>query len=398
MQAQTNLPVAAEPIVHLKPRVDEATLEHKRLLRGPFWQRIPAYRAVDETTFLDHSWQAKNSITNPAKLLATVQEFIATAQPVGSQQVTARYRLGVRAAMVRNLMAELEETGYLSQPHASAGRVPTDQAFRYYVDRLMPTRRIEFEDRAHIEFYYSGHQHDRTEVIRDTSHLLALMTSQAALVMAPGLEEVRLERVNFVRVHNCQVLAIFVAAAGEVHNRVVETAQDLGQDELDRMTRYLNESLAGRTLGQAHEWIEEQLREDRARYDRFMRAALALGGTATERLKPAEVYVDGSARVLEQPEFADRERMRSLLRALEDKTALLDLLERSLKKSGPTVSIGTENFDSHLADFSVVASPYQSGSTPLGSLAVVGPVRMDYQRMIALVDYTARTLSRVLDH
>lgn len=332
-----------------------------------------------------------------ALLLATVQEFIATAQPVGSQQVTARYRLGVRAAMVRNLMAELEETGYLSQPHASAGRVPTDQAFRYYVDRLMPTRRIEFEDRAHIEFYYSGHQRDRTEVIRDTSRLLALMTSQAALVMAPRLEEVRLERVNFVRVHNRQVLAIFVAAADEVHNRVVETSQDLGQDELDRMARYLNESLAGRTLGQAREWIEEQLREDRARYDRFMRAALALGGAATERLKPAEVYVDGSARVLEQPEFADRERMRSLLRALEDKSALLDLLERSLSHDGPMVSIGSENYDARLAGLSVVAAPYASGAGLQGSLGVVGPVRMDYERVIPLVDYTAKALSRLLD-
>ncbi|HUY19862.1 MAG TPA: heat-inducible transcriptional repressor HrcA [Candidatus Binataceae bacterium] len=335
-----------------------------------------------------------------ALLIAMVDEFITTAEPVGSGQIASHYSLGVRAAMVRNLMAELEELGYLHQPHHSAGRVPTDKAFRHYVDRAMSQRRIGFEDRAQIELHYSGQSGntDIAAVMRETSRLLAVLSGQAALVMAPRLEAISLERVSFVRLRERGVMAIFVATAGAVHNQLVETERDYAQSELDRMAGYLNDSLHGRTLLEARSWIESRLKEDRARYDRFVREALVLGGAVAARLEGAALYVEGSVQALEQPEFMDRNKLRELLRALEDKTALLDLLERSLKESGPTVSIGTENLDSHLAGFSVVSSPYQSGSTPLGSLAVVGPVRMDYQRMIALVDYTARALSRVLEH
>jgi heat-inducible transcriptional repressor len=333
-----------------------------------------------------------------AVLLATVQEFIASAEPVGSHQIAARYPLGVRAAMVRNLMADLESSGYLYQPHTSAGRVPTERAFRYYVDQVMPVRRIGFEDRAHIELWYSAGRRELSEVMRETSRLLSLLTGQAALVMAPRLETARLERVDFVRLRKHEVLAIFVAAAGDAHHRLVQTDRDYGPEELDRMARYLDEALKGRTLEEARAWIEQRLHEDRARYDRFMRAALALGGAATERISAfPDVYVEGSAKVADQPEFADHDRLRELLHALDDRTALLELLERSLSSNRLAVTIGSENIDARLASLSVVAASYQSGSMEPGSVAVVGPVRMDYERVIPLVAYTARTLSRLLD-
>ncbi|MGH7865694.1 MAG: HrcA family transcriptional regulator [Candidatus Binataceae bacterium] len=236
-------------------------------------------------------------------------------------------------------------------------------------------------------------------MIRDTPRLLALLTGQAAMLMAPRLGESMVERVNFVRLRERTVLAIFVAQAGGAQSHLVETDADHTQDELDRMARYLNESLHGRTLDEARQWIERELKEERASYDRFIVAALTLGGRVAEHASGhAQIFVDGSVRALEQPEFADRERMRELLRALDDKTALLELLERSLRHGGVMVSIGSENYDPRLAGFSVVAASYDSGSTPLGSLAIVGPVRMDYDRVIPLIDYTARTLSRLLDH
>jgi len=331
-----------------------------------------------------------------ALLLAAVQEFIASAEPVGSPQLAQRHTLGVRSAMVRNLMADLEDAGFLVQPHTSAGRIPTDRGFRYFVDHVTTT--IPFSDRAQIELHYSAPAADRSAVIRDTSRLLALMTGQAALVTAPRLESVMIERVQFVRLREREVLIIFVAVADGVQNRIVTADQDYDQAELDRMAAYLNESLAGRTLGQAREWIAESLRDDRANYDRFMRAALTLGGAVVAAGASAEVYVDGSINAIEQPEFMDHDKLRELLRALEDKTALLYLLDRSLARIGPLVSIGSENNDARLTGFSVVSAPYASGNHPLGSLAIVGPVRMDYERVIPLVSYTAKALSKVLDH
>lgn len=329
-------------------------------------------------------------------LLAAVQEFIARAEPVGSHQLAVRHTLGVRSAMVRNLMGELEEAGFLAQPHTSAGRVPTHKGFRYFVDHLAPA--IPFRDRAQIELHYSALPTDLNAVIRDTSRLLALMTGQAAVVTGPRLESVTLERVQFVRLREREILAVFIAVAGGGQNRLVATGEDYQQAELDRMAAFLNESLIGRTLEQAREWIESSLREDRANYDRFMRVALTLGGEVVRPDVEAEIYVEGSLKALEQPEFADREKLRELLSALEDKTALLDLLDRTLSRSGPVVSIGAENVHARLADFSVVAASYASGALPLGSLAILGPVRMDYERVIPLVSYTARALSRALDH
>jgi heat-inducible transcriptional repressor len=330
-------------------------------------------------------------------LLAVVQEFITTAEPVGSQQILGRYRMGVKGATIRSMMAELEDTGYLNQPHTSAGRVPTDKAFRHYVDHLMPPRQIGFEDRTQIELHYSAGSRDLTQTVRDTSRLLALLTGQTALVTAPRLEDVRLEQVRFVRVRERQVLGVFAATAGGVHHRLVETDHDYGQDELDRMARYLNDSLNGRTLDEARRWIERQLKEDRASYDSFARAALTIAGAIALNRDSAELYVEGEAKALEQPEFSEPARLRELMRVLDDKSALLDLLERALKQGSLTVAIGSEIADSRLNAFSVIAASYASGSMPLGSLAIMGPVRMDYGRVIPLVEYTAKALSRSLE-
>jgi heat-inducible transcriptional repressor len=333
-----------------------------------------------------------------ALLLATVQEFIVTAEPVGSAQIVSRHQIGVRSAMVRNIMAELEEQGYLCQPHTSAGRVPTEKAFRYYVDNLAAGSQIGFVDRAQIELHYSSVTRNLGEALRDTPRLLSLLTGQAALVMAPRPETAILERVNFVRLRDRQVLAIFVAKAAGAQHRIVETERDYSQDDLDRMGNCLNESLQGRSLDEARKWIETRLHEERARCDRFMLEALTLGGAAAETIRHPELYIDGSLQALEQPEFSDRGRMRGLLRALDDKNTLLDLLERMLGEEGLTVSIGSENYDPRLASLSIVAAKYANGSIPAGSVAVVGPMRMDYDRVIPLVRYTARTLSRLMEH
>jgi heat-inducible transcriptional repressor len=345
----------------------------------------------------DGNVQSDQSRRRHALLIAAVQDFIATAEPIGSHHIASRYRLGVKAATVRSMMAELEEEGYLFQPHTSAGRIPTDKGFRYYVDDLRPRQQLGMDDRARIEMRYSEAARDTAETMRETSRLLAMLTGQAAVVLAPRLEAVVLQSVNFVRVRAREVLAIFVALAGGVEHRLINIEHDYAQDELDRMGRYLDEVLGGRTLEEARGWIEQSLHEERARYDSFVRAALKLGDAMMSRPAVVEVYVEGSARAVEQPEFADPAKMQELLRALEDKTALLDLLERSLRAAGPMISIGSENIDPRLGDLSVVAAAYAGGSKPLGTLAIVGPVRMDYGRVIPLVDYIARTLSRLFE-
>src|ERR1700691_6041485 len=193
---------------------------------------------------------ASNNLTSRqhALVLAAVQEFISTAAPVGSAQIVAHHQLGVSYAMVRNMMGELEDGGYLLQTHTSADQVPTEKAFRYYVDHLAAQARIGFEDRAQIELHYSSAVRNLGEVLRDTPRLLSILTGQAALVMARRLESSIVERVNFVRLRDNQVLAVFVASKGAIQNRIVDTERDHSQDELNRMARYLNEAVEGRPL------------------------------------------------------------------------------------------------------------------------------------------------------
>ncbi len=341
-------------------------------------------------------WRGELGRRHHVLLLAVIQDFVATAEPIGSQHIASKYSLGVRAATVRSMMADLETENFLYQPHTSAGRVPTDKAFRYYVDYVMPKRQIGRNDRVQIEYCYSERSRDLTEIMRDTSRLLALLTGQAAMVLTPRFEAVALKRVNFIRLRESQVMAVFIAIGGEVQTRVVDSGRDYTQPELERMANYLNEGLEGRTLEQARTWIESVLNEERTRYDRFVRDALTLGDAAVSRPVPVEVYVEGGAKALQQPEFSDPDKLKELLGALEDKSALLDLLERTLTVGNIEVSIGTEH-DPRLSDLSVVTAAYSKGAMPIGSLGVVGPVRMDYERVIALVDYTARALSRVLE-
>ncbi len=329
-------------------------------------------------------------------LLAALQEFIDTAAPVGSQQIASRYRLGLRAAMVRNLMAELEEAGYLYQPHVSAGRMPTEKAFRYYVDRLIPESRVNFHDRTQIELHCSTMRRNLDQTMRETSRLLAELSGQAAVVMAPRVQASVLKRVSLVSLGECRILALFVTAAGMIHSQVVETDADADQASLNWMAEQLSGWLCNRTIEQAREWIDDQIRELAPGSDTSIRRVLSLGQALTRARIEANFYVDGSLNALSQPEFADRQRFSVLLRALNDSSALMELLECSLSRSGPIVSIGSENRDARFTDMSVVAAAYPSSSSPLGSLAVVGPVRMDYGRVIPLVDYTAKALSRAL--
>jgi heat-inducible transcriptional repressor len=354
----------------------------------------PAAGQNQEAIMSTEEWRGELGRRRHALLMAVINDFVKTAEPVGSHHIAARYALGVKAATVRNMMAEMEQEKYFYQPHTSAGRIPTEKAFRYYVDHLAP-QQIGQQIRAQIEYHYSERSGDPSAIVRDTSRLLALLTGQAAIVVKPRFESIELRAVNFIAVRERQVLAVFVTMSGGVHHQLVDTRRIYLPDELERMAGYLNGIIEGRTLEEARAVIERTLRQERARYD-LRREALTLGDTVVNRPVPVEVYVEGSNRVLHQPEFNDPDKIRAILDTLEDKAALLDLLERALKGHGVEVSIGSEHAPG-LSGISVVGAPYLKGMIPLGSIAILGPVRMDYARVIGVVDYTARALSRVLD-
>jgi heat-inducible transcriptional repressor len=330
-----------------------------------------------------------------ALLRAIVQEFIDTAQAVSSRRIAQNYMLGIRPATVRNMMAGLEQDGYLYQPHTSAGRIPTAKAFRYFVDTLTPSPEVGMRERAQIEFHYSDRARDPAQLVRDTSRLLTSLTGHTAVATGPCFDSMTLERVELVCLRACQVTAVLVRVGSAVRDCVLETSRPYSQSELNQISDFTTSLVKGCTLDQAKARLSRALRELNGNTHPLVRDALQLGTALFASPESDAVYVQGSARVLDQPEFVERKKAQELLEALEDRAALANALGHIVDQGNPSVAIGDENADARFSDFSVVAAAYASGGVRIGNLAVIGPLRMDYRRVIALVDYTARVLSRV---
>jgi heat-inducible transcriptional repressor len=331
-------------------------------------------------------------------LKSVIREHGRSGEPVASQTVSRVAGIDLSPATIRNLMAELEEWGLLEQPHTSAGRVPTDRAYRLYVDRLLASpRRAPSQAKAIDRALVVGSAREIPELLTEASRQLSQLSRQVGLVLAPDLRRVVVEHLEFVRLDGQRLVAILVARSGVVHNRILHVDAAPQQDELDRASRYLSTELCGVTLAEMRERLRARLSEERATYDRLMRRSLELGQQAIE---PDDVlvdlFVDGASNLIGSPEFHEIDVIRSLFRTLEDKRTLIDLLSRMLSADGVQVVIGSENPAGDLRRCSIVASPYGNGERVMGTVGVVGARRMEYARAIALVDYLARALTRLL--
>lgn len=332
-------------------------------------------------------------------LRAVVTDYILSAEPVGSRTVSRKYGVNLSPASVRNAMADLEEAGYLMQPHTSAGRIPTDKGFRVYVDSLLPLRRLSKQEQERIRSQYQAAYDDATELLRETSRILSAVSSLASVVAAPRLDATRVKHIEFVALRERRVLVILVADTGEVQHKVVEVDEDLSQDRLHQMGNYLNGILVGLTLEQARERLLAEMRAEKALYDRLVAQAQALAQRALAREEPweADVFIEGKLSIAEQPEFANIEKLKALFRAFEEKALLVKLIDKSLRAPGVQVFIGHENEHAEMAGCSVILSQYRRGNQALGVLGVIGPTRMNYSRLIPVVDYTAQLVSQLLE-
>jgi heat-inducible transcriptional repressor len=333
-----------------------------------------------------------------AVLRAVIHDYIHSAEPVGSRTVARRYAFQLGPASIRNIMADLEELGYLAQPHTSAGRVPTDRGYRFYVDTLMEPAPLSPEEADLIERCFTPASGGLEGLMRETSQALGSLSRCAGVVLAPRFDQLQVKRLEFVSLGPERVLLILVATSGVVHHKVVTVDEVLSQDELNRIARYLNELLGGLTLREVRQLLVAKMAEEKALYDQLLRRALELGRKTVEEEQAAEVYIGGTAHIMEQPEFAGGERMRAIFAAFEEKSRLVRILDRCLEDAGLTVIIGRELEEVGLQGFSMVASPYFQGGSPLGALAVMGPTRMPYDRVVPLVQYTARLVTRLLTH
>jgi heat-inducible transcriptional repressor len=339
-------------------------------------------------------------------LTAIIEDYIRTAEPVGSRTLTKRQSINLSPATVRNVMADLEELGLVSAPHASAGRIPTAKAFRLYVERLAQRGRITPKERELIAAITTAGDADRdmASVLQEAGRILSTVSRHATLVLLPTLDEVIFDHIEFIPVREKSVLAVFVAKSGLIDHRVLDIDFGMSRDELTRMSNYLRSLLGGKTLSEVRQEILQAMADERLQADQIMRNALLLGERTLRQPAP-DMLVQGESTFFDHPEFADIEKMRKILRAFEEKTLLLRLLElavhrpidaQAANKTETQVALGVESSVRELKDLALVTAAYSSQDGPSGRVAVVGPTRMDYSRVIPLVELTADTLSESL--
>jgi heat-inducible transcriptional repressor len=337
-------------------------------------------------------------------LSAVVHEYLATGDAVGSRTVTRRYGIDLSPATVRNVMSDLEEAGLLKQPHTSAGRVPTDQGLRFFVDSLLKVRSLSDKERADLSQRYQIPTDDVEAALREAAHVLADLSTHTAVLVTPRPETDVLEHVEFMRLREGQLLAVLVAKSGQVANKIVATPEPIGSDELEHIHNYLNEILAGLTLDEVRARVQKELADERTQYQALEKKALELSQKALPDAA-ADVIVSGQARLLENVAAGDPaqlEKMKALFRRLEEKRLVADLLERTQLAEGIRVFIGAESNIQELSDFTIVATSYGTPGEDggegraLGTIGVIGPTRMNYSKVITLVDFTAQLVSGVI--
>lgn len=329
-------------------------------------------------------------------LRAVVLDYIRTAEPVGSRTISRKYGFSLSPATIRGIMADLEELGYVAQPHTSAGRVPTDRGYRFYVDALMDRPMLSQAEVERIEQQVTPVAVEVEELLRETGRLLSALSPYVAVVLAPRLQESQFRRVEFVSLARDRVLVILLADTDLVHHKVVALDEPMSQEELDRIARYVTDLLQEHSLRKVRDLLLAQMAEEKAQYDRMLARALQLGTKALEGEAEGDVYVAGAAHIADQPEFADIGKMKALFSAFEEKSKLVKILNECLTGEECKIFIGSEIPVRDIQELSVIAAPYRQGLRTLGVLGVLGPTRMDYGHALVLVETTARFLTRVL--
>jgi heat-inducible transcriptional repressor len=326
-------------------------------------------------------------------LHAVITEYLSVGDAVGSRTITRRHDLGLSPATVRNVMADLEELGLLEQRHTSAGRVPTASGLRFFIDSLLKVRGLSPREREEIRERVTAPTPDA--VVQNASRLLSDLTHHAAVILAPDPDQQRLERIEFVPLRDGKLIAVLVTSDGRIENRLVIDESGVDGNRLDRIHNYLNELLAGMTLDEVRDRVIHELGEDKNKYDEAVASALRLGHAVfvSQPERSAPVVVTGQANLVDD---VQPEQVRELLRTLEDKETLIRLLDRTLRAEGLQVFLGAETAMQALAGSSVVAVSYGPEERPIGALAVIGPMRMNYGKVMSVVDFTADTVSQLL--
>jgi len=329
-------------------------------------------------------------------LYAVIQCYINTPGPVGSRVVSKKYHFGFSPATIRNIMSDLEEMGYLRQPHTSAGRVPTDSGYRFYVDSLSAEKQqINNSLTAELNKKLELIKKDINSFLDDASKMLSELSHYIGITMSPNTSMTTLSKIELLKYRDNQLAVILFTDEGIIKNKIVPVDPEISQKELNLIAEYINSRFKGHSLDEIKRLILKEMTRERVLCDSLISEAIRICRTAFSAA-PGNIYISGLSEVLRLPEFCDINRIRELLQTLEAKHIIVNLLDNIADAEGTQVIIGAENLLDEMKQFSLVASTYKEGNRPIGTVAIIGPKRMNYQEAISIVDSTAQFITKLL--
>ncbi len=329
-----------------------------------------------------------------AILEAVVDCYIDSARPVGSR-VIAR-KMGLSSATIRNVMQDLEEEGFIMQPHTSAGRVPTEKGYRYYVDSLMRLRRLTEAQKRNIDSEYAFKMKSLEDLLAKTSHIISMVTGCAGVVLLPKTEYSHFRHIELVSISRNKILVLLVAGSGIAKDFIIDTDYYIDSDTLDRITKFLNDSSYDMTLDEIKDHLEARLRAERDYSYKIIEQARNIMSSVLMSHIESKLYIDGASHILVQPEFSDARRIKAIIEFLEDKERMLELLLGDVREIGTRILIGSESRVRSLNDMSIITSGYRIKDNIIGRVGVIGPTRMSYEKVVPIVNFLADTLTGML--
>ncbi|MDH4248584.1 MAG: heat-inducible transcriptional repressor HrcA, partial [Deltaproteobacteria bacterium] len=327
-------------------------------------------------------------------LRTLVESYIRDAEPIGSRTLSRMLDLDLSPATIRNAMADLSELGFLHQPHPSSGRVPTAKAYQFFLDTGALDLTLPEGVREQIETTMAGLSGELNHMLSETTRLVSGLTIFTGLVTSPRLGQARLRRIEFLRLENNRVYVVLITRSNMIHHRIIEVSEEVTQEFLSHVSQTLNHEFSGAPLSEVRQHMLESLMKEKEQYDQLLAQAVRMSKRGFDLADERELYVEGQSHLLS--EFRDSGRIRGLLQALEEKTTIIDMLDQTFSSPGLQVSIGLENGPVHLEDCALVTATYGSSDRILGTIGVLGPSRMDYPRVIPVIDYMARMLTEMI--
>ncbi|CCQ97396.1 Heat-inducible transcription repressor HrcA [[Clostridium] ultunense Esp] len=332
-------------------------------------------------------------------LYAVIDSYLLTAEPIGSRTISKQYDLGVSSATIRNEMSDLEDLGYLNKPHTSSGRVPSDKAYRLYVDQILKAKKlkIDMNKKEEIKRILTRESNEIDQLIQNTAKILSAITSYTALAISPQIKKIKLKHIQLIPIDPSEILVVLVGDSGIIKNTIFRIEQEIPGDQLNRISNFLSHKLKGLTIDDIGKAMDNGIFEEMYEFKEIIDSIIPIINKSLEDIDDVEVYADGVTKIFNFPEYKDLDKARSFISFIEDKELLVDILLNDSLENGIEITIGDENIYDPIKDCSLITTTYKLGDLTIGKIGVIGPTRMDYFTTINSLKLFSMNLTEIFN-